>query len=297
MAGKGTLVRAWVGAALLAVMLSSVAAASPAAALPPLQTQGEIRYLSGGIGSDEAAAIQAAREQFALSISLSARSGGRDVYLATVPLTIRDDAGRTLLDVVSDGPYLLVQLPPGRYEIAARYGGETRTRVVQLVAGRPQRLALSWSQLTNEAANEAAAAPPSAAPTLAPATDAGTAARDPALPPVRVQGGVPYLSGGVGSEEAAAIQAAAARYSLALTLSANEDGRGVFLASIPVSVSEVGGATLLDVVTDGPYLLADLPPGRYVVRARYAEQEQTATVTVAPGRTARVSFAWRATAH
>lgn len=289
MAGKGTTRCVQWGAALLAAMLASAAAA--ASALPPLQTQGEIRYRSGGIGSDEAAAIQAAREQFALSISLSARSGGRDVYLATVPLTIRDDAGRTVLDVVSDGPYLLAQLPPGRYEVVARYGGETQTRVVQLVAGRPQRLALSWPHLANEAANDAAPAP---APTAA---DGGAAARDAALPPVRVQGGVPYLSGGVGSEEAAAIQAAAARYSLALTLSANEDGRGVFLASIPVSVSEVGGATLLDVVTDGPYLLADLPPGRYLLRARYAEQEQTATVSVVPGRTARVSFAWRAAAH
>ena len=114
------------------------------------------------------------------------------------------------------------------------------------------------------------------------------------LPPVSVQGGVPYLSGGVGSNEVAAIKAASSRYSLAVTMSASEEGHDVFLASVPVTVSDRGGTTLLDIVSDGPYLLADLPPGRYIIRARYRDQDKTATVNIVPGQTARVSFAWRA---
>ncbi|WP_028081265.1 carboxypeptidase-like regulatory domain-containing protein [Solimonas soli] len=282
-------------AALLFCGVAGIGHAQAPAALPPLQTQGEVSYLSGGIGSDEVEAIKAARDRFALSVSLSARSDGRDVYLAEVPLTIRDDTGRTVLELVSQGPYLLAQLPPGRYELSASYGGEEKKSVIRLAAGRPQRVALSWTRL----ASDANATVPAAAASVAPpaVAERGAPARDPALPPLNAQGGVPYLSGGIGSDEAAAIKAAASRYSLSVTLSASEDGHGVFIASVPVTVSDASGATLLDIVTDGPYLLADLPPGRYVVRARYAEQDKTATVNVRPGQTARLSFAWSTTAR
>ncbi|NKF21020.1 carboxypeptidase-like regulatory domain-containing protein [Solimonas marina] len=120
-----------------------------------------------------------------------------------------------------------------------------------------------------------------------------TASTDSALPAVQTQGGVPYLSGGVGADESAAIRAATARYALAVTLSAVEDGHAVFLASAPVTVTDASGIAVLDVTTDGPYLLADLPPGRYRIRARCRDQERDAEATLVPGKTAQVSLIWK----
>lgn len=270
--------------AAAALLLAEPASGQSSAALPATQSQGTAVYLSGGVGADESAAIKAARDQYALSISFSARSAGHDVYLASLPVTIRDASGATVLDIVADGPYLLVQLPPGRYDVAATYAGVERKAKVAIAAGRPQRLALSWA--------EPAPAPGAPAASEAPAATGEGGDRADALPTVRIQGGVPYLSGGIGAEESQALKAASARYSLVLTLTATEDGHDVFIADVPVTVQDWSGVTVLDVIAGGPYLLVDLPPGRYRIRATYKDQPKSADANVAAGKTTRLSLAW-----
>lgn len=248
-------------------------------ALPAVQQQGEVRYLSGGIGAAEVAAIKAEAARFALSLTFAKRSEGHDVFLATVPVTIHDAAGVTVLDVVSDGPYLLVDLAPGAYKITARHHEEAKTREVTLGAGAPQRVTFLWTS------PDEAASPPASPPAPPPDLSA-------ALPPLQDQGGIPYRSGGVGADESRAMKAAAAKYSLALTFATHRDGRNAYLASVPVQVLDAAGATLLDVVTDGPFLLIDLPPGRYVVVATHDGVAQRASLHVEAGRHLNRPFVW-----
>ena len=61
---------------LAALLLSGAVAAQ--GALPELRTQGDVSWLSGGVGGDESAAIKAARDRFSLSLTLSARGDGRE---------------------------------------------------------------------------------------------------------------------------------------------------------------------------------------------------------------------------
>lgn len=295
---------------LLALALTLGAIAGPASAqLPAVQTQGEIRYLSGGIGSDESEAIKAARDSYPLTLTLAGKADGRDVYLSSVPVTIRDAAGQTVLEVTTSGPYLLADLPPGRYEISARYAGQEKKTSASIGVGKPQRLSLLWSQANAQPPVGAAAGVPGsvigvssgtgvstgpAAATVATAVlPAATSVADSALPPINTQAGIPYLSGGIGSDESAAIKAAASRYSLSVTLASLQDGRNVYLSSVPVTVTDASGSVVLDVVSDGPYLLADLPPGHYRVSARFQDQEKSAEARVAAGKSARVSFLWK----
>lgn len=285
-------------------------AAMASAQLPDVQTQGEIRYLTGGVGSDESAAIKAARDSYSLTLTLAGKAEGRDVYLSSVPVTIRDASGKTVLEVTTSGPYLLADLPAGRYDISAQYAGEEKKTSATLVAGKPQRLSLLWPQAHSQLGGSMAAsttvnplagvstgagvAANTTATTVATAVlPAATSTADSALPPIKTQGGIPYLSGGIGSDESAAIKAATSRYSLSITLAGTQDGRNVYLSSVPVTVKDADGGVILDVVSDGPYLLADLPPGNYQVSARFQDQEKSAEARVAAGKNARVSFLWK----
>ena len=78
-------------------------------------------------------------------------------------------------------------------------------------------------------------------------------------------GGVSWMSGGIGDEETAAMQAEFGRHDLWVTTAAR--GSGAFLAGVHVHVKDAKGASMVDVDLDGPWLLVQLPPGRYDVEA------------------------------
>ncbi|HRP97580.1 MAG TPA: carboxypeptidase regulatory-like domain-containing protein [Rhodocyclaceae bacterium] len=101
--------------------------------------------------------------------------------------------------------------------------------------------------------------------------------------------GVPYLTGGIGENERASILAAADRFNLKLTLA--EKG-GAYLAGVRVIVVDAGGATVLDVRSEGPLVLALLPRGNYRVSAEMDGQRQTRSIDI-PARGQRsLVFYW-----
>ncbi|PPE74330.1 hypothetical protein C3942_09895 [Solimonas fluminis] len=134
----------------------AIAAPAPAAApaqawtpppdLPPVQQAGGLRYVTGGIGTDSAAALRAQRGDYPLAITFGLRDGGRNQFTAGVTAAIEDAAGRQLLSVVTEGPYLYVDLPPGDYllKAAAPQLGPAQQRRFQLRPGRHIDLLLLW---------------------------------------------------------------------------------------------------------------------------------------------------------
>jgi hypothetical protein len=88
-------------------------------------TQGE-RFASGGVGAGERAALGDRRDEFNFRMTTAAARTG--AYLADVRVTILDEAGRLVLDVKLDGPWLFTQLKPGRYRVEATSGSEIRRR-------------------------------------------------------------------------------------------------------------------------------------------------------------------------
>jgi hypothetical protein len=124
----------WLIAALLA------AAGAHADALPPVQHSGNISYLSGGVGEEEIQAIKAAAAQYTLQMTFFSRIDGRDSYNAPDEVTILKADGAPVLDLKPDGPFLLVDLPPGKYRITAGSAAASKTLSVELGRGAHKRL-------------------------------------------------------------------------------------------------------------------------------------------------------------
>src|ERR1700754_3809296 len=122
-----------------AALMSAGGLAQAATALPPVQTSGPVEYLSGGIGQGEAQAIEQASRHWPLTLEFAEHRPPRDEYVADVDTVVRDQAGRTVLDIVSDGPFVLAKLPPGSYSIAATMDGKTLHETVVVKQGEPAK--------------------------------------------------------------------------------------------------------------------------------------------------------------
>jgi hypothetical protein len=128
-------------AAFAACVFFAATAAFPALAMTEGRTTDDRPFVSGGVDAAEIADIRAKQPFFSLSLLTAARGSG--AYLAAVKVRITDGAGKTtLLETEMDGPYLLVDLQPGKYQLEAVNEGETQKRTVTLRQGAPQRLVL-----------------------------------------------------------------------------------------------------------------------------------------------------------
>lgn len=116
---------------------------------------------------------------------------------------------------------------------------------------------------------------------------ARTAVNDELLSEQRV-GDITYITGGIGEAERQAMERLRPRYNLRVT---NAEKQGAFISDVVVSVLDSKGAELFSTATD-PLFLANLPAGRYTVKAERNGQSKTQTVQLAKGKTAQIQFAW-----
>lgn len=108
------------------------------------QIQGDVTFISGGVGGDERTAMQAMRAGYSLSLLFSAQGSGE--YLSDVKVGITDTKGNTLLETVSDGPMLLVSLKPGRYTVTAEVDGQIAQKKATVVGNKRTSLSFIWPQ-------------------------------------------------------------------------------------------------------------------------------------------------------
>ena len=99
---------------------------------PSMKTMGMARYTCGGVGAEESDAMRAAMKDHPLSLLFARESGA---YLADVQVTVTDAQGSTALSMRADGPVCLVDLPAGRYTVAAESEGVIKSQVVAVGNG------------------------------------------------------------------------------------------------------------------------------------------------------------------
>ncbi len=112
------------------------------------------------------------------------------------------------------------------------------------------------------------------------------------LPPMKTQGSISYLTGGVGKDEAEAIKLAAPKYPLSLEFVQHAKPKNEFLANVDVTIVDQAGATVLKTVSDGPFLLAKVPHGRYTVMAEVNGKTKTMHTTVAAHNPKHLVVVW-----
>jgi hypothetical protein len=110
--------------------------------LPQIQQQGDVSYVSGGVGLDESRALQAAQREWPLTLRFTGRNAE---FLADVQVRIVDAHNAEVLNTTSRGPYMLVRLHPGRYTVHAKYNDNEQNRTVTVPAQGNVKAAFIWS--------------------------------------------------------------------------------------------------------------------------------------------------------
>lgn len=85
-------------------------------------SQGEVKYLVGGVSIEERDYMKSLAADYNVKLVFAVAS--RE-YLADVRVVIQDSKGKTYLNTTADGPWVMAKLPEGDYVIQATFGGET----------------------------------------------------------------------------------------------------------------------------------------------------------------------------
>ena len=144
--GKGIMNQVTGVVRVFAVALGLVALVSGGMSqqVPAERWQGGLSFVSGGIGQDEAALFKKLAGTYPLAVEFIRHAEPKDEYEADVAVTIRSGDGKTVLDVQSQGPFLLVNLPDGTYTVQAQKDGPPIQRTVRIKGERHQRVVFEW---------------------------------------------------------------------------------------------------------------------------------------------------------
>ena len=107
-------------------------------ALPQVEHAGPVAYMNGGAGLDEAGYMKAHAREFSLQVIFSGRGGE---YGVADRVSVQR-GGEEIAAVEEAGPYLLMQLPPGRYTVEADFDGGVERRSVTIGQGTRR---IDWS--------------------------------------------------------------------------------------------------------------------------------------------------------
>jgi hypothetical protein len=104
----------------------------------------DVNYRTGGIGSSEAEEMREAAKNYALEVVFVQKLKEQEEFVSDVKVQIQDAQKNTVLDVITDGPFLLANLPNGKYVITADFNGDTKQQKVNVGAKKHQKIVFWW---------------------------------------------------------------------------------------------------------------------------------------------------------
>lgn len=99
-------------------------------------------YRAGGVTRDERDQLQREAVSYSLWLLTAMKQTGE--YLSDVHVTVRDGQQQIVFDQLLDGPWLLMKLPDGEYEVVATYAGQRLHRHVKIRQQRQQKMYLHF---------------------------------------------------------------------------------------------------------------------------------------------------------
>jgi len=106
--------------------------------------------------------------------------------------------------------------------------------------------------------------------------------------------GRPFVSGGVAEGGREALLQQIGGSDLWVVTAAR--GTGAYLSDVRVVVADASGRNVIDTKLDGPWLLADLDPGRYTVTADFGDQRLVKGIKIVRGSPRETYFYFNADA-
>ncbi|MGZ8192355.1 MAG: carboxypeptidase-like regulatory domain-containing protein [Methylobacter sp.] len=110
--------------------------------LPAPQAQGDVTFISGGIGENERNALEAMKGNFNLSLLFAVKRTGK--FIADVNVRIADAKDNTVVETVAEGPYLFARLKPGKYRVTAEKDGNVMRQKARVSDRRTTTLSFYW---------------------------------------------------------------------------------------------------------------------------------------------------------
>ncbi len=107
---------------------------------------------------------------------------------------------------------------------------------------------------------------------------------------VIARGGVPVISGGVGSDSEQYLKSQESSFNLKFVCALQN---GDYIAGAAITVTDEAGKQLVDTTADGPIFMARLPAGKYTVVLNYQGQTQTRRVMVRAGALQTEYVRWK----
>lgn len=103
-----------------------------------------VSYITGGVGEGETASILSESKQWPLMLEMSQIENGRGVWIFGAKIKIVNSKKQTIFDAQADGPYMLINLEPGDYQIQATYQDVEQKRSVSIKGDSTQKISLFW---------------------------------------------------------------------------------------------------------------------------------------------------------
>lgn len=106
-----------------------------------VQKQGDIAYVSGGVGEAERDEILGLAQGFNLRLLFATKEGP---YLSGTHVEILDSSGTTLLTADADGPFFYAQLPAGSYMVNAGAEPTVQSKKTTIAATGHREIHFRW---------------------------------------------------------------------------------------------------------------------------------------------------------
>lgn len=257
---------------------------SPAELTPPPATASSLPYLSGGVGYDERARMEAMKSQYNLRLLFAISGAGS--YLSGVKVRIQDIAGTTLLDAISNGPWLYAQLAPGNYVLTLDHEGQIQRRNITITPGRATVENVYWTGPMGTMPM-----PPGTGGSFVEPPAYGPSPTVPPIQPMMTSNGIAYITGGSDPGERARIEAAQSQFNMRLLFTIDDASSKPFLLHVRVQ-DPSGQRTWFEADASGPLFYAKVPPGDYLVSVKYGGSEHQQPMKIPGSGAATASLKW-----
>jgi len=106
---------------------------------------------------------------------------------------------------------------------------------------------------------------------------------------VHNDGGISYVSGGVGTASTDRLSSLAKDFNVKLVFALRS---GDYVSGVDVTIADTAGKALVNTKAEGPWFLARLPAGNFKIAATFDGKTESRTVTVGAEKMKTVDFRW-----
>jgi hypothetical protein len=106
---------------------------------------------------------------------------------------------------------------------------------------------------------------------------------------VHNNGGISYVSGGVGTASSDRLNSLAKDFNVKLVFALKS---GDYVSNVDVKIADASGKTLVDAKSEGPFFLTRLPAGSFKVGATFEGKTESRTIAVGAEKLRTIDFRW-----